>query len=191
MENTATSPAEDLATKAMELCLSCGLCCHGVLHSHAGLDPDEVEFALSMQLPVVQKGYEYDAFSLPCPRFDEKQYKCSIFPDRPRVCGAYACDLLKQLREGALEFDECMETVRQTQALIESIYRYLGGRDDSVQLWDQVRRFAVKQTEEHGLTAFHHDHAKLLLDVKRLALLCGRYEAKSFEPWTHREVMSS
>ena len=77
-----------------DLCLQCGLCCNGVLHSRAILVPADLPLADELGLDVFNdaKGC---AFRLPCPRFQDG--KCSVYDrQRPHICGAYQCALLKK-----------------------------------------------------------------------------------------------
>lgn len=80
-----------------QLCTSCGLCCTGALHDGARLEPDEIDPARTIGLPV-REGTVPALFALPCPKL--KGATCTIYGSRPRVCAAYACRLLEEVRGG-------------------------------------------------------------------------------------------
>lgn len=103
------------------LCTACGLCCTGALHTKARLDPDEVEPAAMAGLPV-----RFDdptlSFSLPCPKLEGTI--CTIFPKRPRVCGAYACRLLEEVSRGR-SLDHALPLVVEAQRLVQETFAVL------------------------------------------------------------------
>ena len=75
--------AEDVA-QASSLCVDCGLCCNGSLHDAAALDEDEVDAARAVGLDVL-RNLDKTGFAFPCPKLDDT--RCTIFGQRPRVCG--------------------------------------------------------------------------------------------------------
>ena len=106
-------PAE--AANGSELCLSCGLCCSGALYSHAKIDPDEIDHARRLGLPV-EPFSERFRFRLPCPL--HRDDACSIYEARrPQVCYAYQCDLLKNYRIGTISRESGLRIVRRARDL--------------------------------------------------------------------------
>ncbi len=111
---------------ASELCLACGLCCQGALHSRAALKPDETEVALrnGMTLTVLDDGSP--GFDQPCPC--HQSGACSIYGStRPRVCSDYKCRLLKQYLRGEITLVMGLEIVARTKRLIEAVRAGLEG----------------------------------------------------------------
>ena len=96
------------------LCLSCGLCCQGVLHDLVPLDDDELERAGRLRLPVVESPLRL-AFRLPCPRLDER--RCTVYAERPRTCASYACDLLRAYGAGEVDEAEAHRRIQRVRAL--------------------------------------------------------------------------
>ncbi len=88
------------AEERSDLCLSCGLCCQGVLHDLVPLDEDELDRAHRLRLPVVESPLRL-AFRLPCPRLDDR--RCTVYAERPGACAAYACDLLRAYGAGEID----------------------------------------------------------------------------------------
>ena len=105
-------PPDSSTPLGARLCTACGLCCTGAIHDTARLDPDEVERAAELGLPVVGGT---NAFALPCPKLTGTA--CSIFGSRPRVCGRYRCRLLQDVEAGAVELPVAMELVRIAREL--------------------------------------------------------------------------
>ena len=75
---------------ATALCTSCGLCCDGSIHGHAGLREDEVEAAAAIELPLLTDGRR--GFAMPCPKLIDRC--CTIYVLRPAACRGYKCQLL-------------------------------------------------------------------------------------------------
>ena len=99
------------------LCIQCGLCCTGALHNYAVLDPEEISLARSLGLTLRTEGRP--GFSLPCPRLDG--CKCSIYENRPKVCGRYKCQLLENVEAGLTDFDSAIAKVRAAKELVEEV----------------------------------------------------------------------
>ena len=93
--------------------MQCGLCCTGALHDAAVLDPDEVSPALAIGLPVLDR--EKPGFKLPCPKLEGTM--CSIYGNRPRVCGRYRCNLLQEFEAGSISLSDALERVKTAKAL--------------------------------------------------------------------------
>lgn len=96
------------------LCVGCGLCCDGTLHGEARLERGEGADAIAAGLDVVE-GENSLTFRLPCPLF--KNGCCSVYPDRPAVCGSYECKLLKSVKNGELTVQSAREKVETAKAL--------------------------------------------------------------------------
>lgn len=98
--------------------MQCGLCCTDALHNAAVLDPDEIAPARAFGLPVLlREPPQKPAFALPCPRLEGTI--CSIYPNRPRACVRYKCQLLLDLEDGATNFDDATAKVATAKALVD------------------------------------------------------------------------
>lgn len=116
--------SNDFANEATLLCVSCGLCCDGTLHSSGNLKPGEVEKIRAEGMTIVDG--DPMRFALPCPKLKDR--RCSIFDRRPSVCGKYSCKLRNDLVDGLVPLDDAMERVREAFALIDKASRRAGGR---------------------------------------------------------------
>ena len=79
------------------------------------LDPDEVAAAVDLGLPVIAG--DKPLFALPCPKLVGSC--CSIYGDRPRVCGRYKCQLLQDVEGGVLALDDARRKVVTAKQLAE------------------------------------------------------------------------
>lgn len=97
---------------ANKLCMSCGICCQGLLHARAALRAEEVGLADRHGLEIEQ-GKEL-AFRIPCSKFDGR---CTIYGDRPHTCAAFRCALLRRLEDGEVSLGEGFRIVAEAQRL--------------------------------------------------------------------------
>ncbi|RQW79584.1 MAG: hypothetical protein EHM14_08120 [Methanothrix sp.] len=102
-----------------ELCLSCGLCCKGLLFNRAGLLPEEAAKAEELGLHCFPSGDGKFAFRLPCPWFQNE--RCSIYSARFDACQRYRCDLLKRLANGDLSVSEGKRIINKIKNDMSSI----------------------------------------------------------------------
>jgi len=116
----------NIPSQGSTLCLACGLCCNGVLHAFANIEPGESAFVEALGLSVM----EVDGrarFRLPCPLLDEK--RCSIYEfQRPRVCGNYRCELLKKYLSAEVSLESALETINRLQGLLQEVQALLPDR---------------------------------------------------------------
>jgi hypothetical protein len=99
------------------LCLACGFCCNGVLHTYTRVAASEVETLQRLETPLypLQDGPEF-AFTQHCPHWQEN--RCTIYVHRPMSCRTYECLLLKRLAAGLISTSASLARVQKTQKLI-------------------------------------------------------------------------
>ena len=73
-----------------ELCLACGICCQGYLHSKAALGDIERSRAVMLNMEISKKKGRF-FFALPCPHHNRNL--CTIYEKRFNVCRRYKCAL--------------------------------------------------------------------------------------------------
>ncbi len=116
--------AEETLAACSRLCLECGLCCTGAYLSWAPLTDDEIAAYSDMSIrPYRQPKSDDDEdplrMMLPCNC--HVAGRCSIFPNRPDVCGSYRCDLLKAMMNGSIDGEQA----RQITSHIKSQFEWL------------------------------------------------------------------
>jgi Fe-S-cluster containining protein len=105
------------------LCVSCGLCCQGVLHDQVPLDADELPRAARLRLPLVDSPLRL-AFRLPCPRLEHR--RCTVYDERPRACASYACGVLSAFGAGVIDENEALSRIERTRDQAAEVARRLG-----------------------------------------------------------------
>ena len=164
----------DLASKGSQLCLSCGLCCQGLLRDHAPLETGETELATQLGLPVHLEDSDSQAFSLPCPLY--KDNRCSVYPKRPRACREYQCDILKKFLQGMISFEQSIVLVKSAKQLMSAIRQRIGIGDPSKRIWEHIADFLDRQGNDKNSEEVRRANAELLLDEKQLAFICRHFE---------------
>lgn len=160
------------APSGSDLCLPCGLCCSGLLHSHAILAAGELDQARRLGLhPVAQEGGY--SFPLPCPLYLDNGSGCPTYRDRPAVCHSHQCELLAQHLAGTMRLAEGVALARQIKELASAIQGRLGARDPGKRLWQQAEEY--RQEGELGGEGCQLGHAELLQEVARLKALCRQH----------------
>lgn len=99
------------------LCLACGFCCNGVLHTYTRLTASEV---VSLQLPGTSiyaiPNTPYFAFDQPCSFWQANH--CTIYSQRPESCRLYECLLYKKLAAGLTGPVESLARLKKAQNLL-------------------------------------------------------------------------
>jgi Fe-S-cluster containining protein len=105
------------ATLAMnDLCLACGLCCTGVVHTRVLLAPDELDVAqeLGLQLAQFEEGL---GFHLPCTQYQGG--RCAAYQRRPQACVHYHCELLQRCLQGEVTIESAISLVTQARKMLD------------------------------------------------------------------------
>jgi hypothetical protein len=104
-----------LSEAARELCLRCGLCCNGALFEHVPLEDGESSRLASLGAEPRKVGSR-DVLPQPCACLVET--RCTIYPDRPRTCSRFECDMLRAYNRGALSLDTCVQRIEKVQQFL-------------------------------------------------------------------------
>ena len=104
---------------ASALCVSCGMCCNGVLFTNARAEPGEVPRLRDLGLEVEQVRGDRLQFRLPCPHHDDGH--CGIYSDRFLKCRTFRCALLKRLDSGETSLAEAQGAVAQAKAMLARV----------------------------------------------------------------------
>jgi len=163
-----------LASKGSQLCLSCGLCCQGLLQDHHRLETGETELATRIGLPLHGEDNRSKAFSLPCALYRED--KCSVYPNRPRACRDYQCDVLKKYLQGTTSLEQSLALVKSAKELMSAIRQRTGDGDPTKRIWQNIADFLDRQGGDQNSAEFRRANAELLLDEKQLAFICRHFE---------------
>lgn len=163
-------PRPNVAAPASGLCMGCGLCCNGVLYSHALLEPREVEPAIRAGLNVLQdEGAR--RFTQPCACNDGGP--CTIYAERPAACASYQCALLKRYLAGEASLEQCAAKVTRVKELVASIAARLPDAGRTEAFWPRLTRH-LEAGAAADEASWRRRNGELLMDVAALSLLCQR-----------------
>jgi uncharacterized protein len=173
-----------------KLCLTCGLCCNGVIFADVQLqrgdDATRLE-ALGLSLKNLPKqksarkatadsntAFLKTKFSQPCVAFDG--CRCRIYADRPKYCRAFDCALLKSVNAGEVATADALQAIERARRRAEKVrqlLRKVGDKDEHIALSLRFRRTAKRIQQNHVDKPTAHLFSELTLAFQDLNLLLG------------------
>jgi len=104
----------NIEAQLAEICLKCGMCCDGTLFNKGALlDETDKNNAQDLFLETVIEPDGKYFFKQPCLYFNQC---CTIYDKiRPKVCGTFFCNPLKEVQQGKLNIEKAKEII--TKAL--------------------------------------------------------------------------
>lgn len=163
---TATPPRDGAG-----LCLSCGICCRGVIFQIVRLRDDEVALARRLRLPVVESRGRA-AFTQPCPRHEDGA--CAVYEERPDACRSFVCHTLAAYLAGEIDIAAATARVDRLRATAARVRDGLPAELRDRELWEAVAALSDEGERSPDRSAWRRQHAGLLLDVIELEALCRR-----------------
>jgi len=162
-----TTPVSDGSPTAAEvLCLACGFCCDGTLHTNTILLPAEVEATAALGMTIEHRAGR-PVFNQPCAMFRDGH--CTIYARRPQTCRHYECALLKRLLAGEIALLQALRVVRIAQEQL-AVWRSRVPAARSFMCWlKELEASAASSGEDASLAqavladATLSDHAAALL----------------------------
>lgn len=157
---------------AQQLCVTCGLCCNGVIFRDVELrTEDDAARLRSLGLPV-RKGRTKTRFAQPCAALECSF--CRIYPERPAYCREFECALLKSTIAGNTEPAAALRIIRTTHkraAKVLRLLRELGNNEEQLPLSKRFRQVtrAMEMGEISGEMA--GTYGDLTIAVHELNLL--------------------
>jgi hypothetical protein len=115
-------PAGEVLSESSRLCVECGLCCTGAYLSWAPVSAKEIAtYSDTSTLPYrdTTLSEDDDPLRMVLPCACHVGGLCSIFPNRPAVCGNYRCDLLKATLNGSVAGEEARQITAKIKAQFE------------------------------------------------------------------------
>lgn len=167
-------------TVATRLCLSCGLCCNGVLFRDVELQSgDDAAHLAAAGMPlraVRRSGGTISRSPQPCAMLCADN-KCRVYESRPSRCREFECVLFKAVTAGEVTVDAALKTIRQAHSRAEKVRRLLRATGDDeehrplTQRFQRIRRRLESGTmDETALESF----ADLTMAVHALNLLLSQ-----------------
>ena len=131
-----------------KLCLSCGLCCNGVLFADVNLQPeDNAKALLKLGIPVQSAGAK-EKFNQPCTALSNRV--CGIYEQRPAHCRAFECLLYQRVRQGQVRLPEALKKVKMALAAAAHVQQLLNKLGDCDQHLPLRRRFQKQMRRAEG-----------------------------------------
>ena len=157
------------------LCLACGLCCNGVLHSQVSVEPEHVPLVSTLGLTIEEFDDHSVGFRQPCVLY--QQDRCSAYPHHPPACKAYRCALLRKYEDGDVTLEDALAIVHQVKELLTGDVDHRHPTGDFSP--DSLRRELVRSWDsEHGLLgsgALREANAALVLRAVTVDVLLQRH----------------
>lgn len=155
---------------ASRLCLSCGLCCNGVLFGDVRVEEeDKPEKLLRLGLPLQRTEGTWH-FDQPCSAHGCAG--CGIYEDRPAYCAEFNCALLQDVLRGRRDEEEAGRIIDRAKGLAESVDEMLTARGEMDKAFSLSRRYQRFMSRHEGGAAdsleFRRQHGELTVAVLSL-----------------------
>lgn len=155
---------------ASDLCIKCGACCDGTAFGQVPIeDTDLAGVSLKMNL---MEAEGKRILKQPCAAHINNA--CTIYSQRPFVCGDYECELLKEYVSGEVSKYEAHAAIDKLKLLKTEIEMHLkaagieNDKDDiHLKMWSLERNALTIMTTEQ----FHNLYRPLLLKYQALKKL--------------------
>ncbi len=161
------------------ICLSCGICCEGVMVGFVLLDNDEIPVQRNL-IDIEEEG-GHGLFFLPCKNQTSKG--CKIYSQRSKRCRLFKCRVLSSVENGELEYDAAVRVIEQVKQMRTAITKQL----HSLPFQLNASSFFFKIRELHKLIRDHNsalvsteELKKLLSDIKSLDQLLLKHFGVSY-----------
>lgn len=170
-------------SRESEICVPCGICCDGTLFDRA-VTGEPPEHLVRIGFRPLAAGAGLGAgFALPCTHFAGK---CTIYAsERPGICGAFRCELLRAVERGEYTVEGAQAIVAETKAQRAAVLPEMGAMMAEASPADQARALMVQAgillpaMVDPAMAAFREKHGRAL---GRTLLLVSRLR-KYFVPY--------
>jgi uncharacterized protein len=162
-----------------KLCLTCGLCCNGVLFRDVELQPGDCpERLLHLGVPLEASKQPRHPRKLrqPCPALGAGN-RCQVYADRPARCRDFECALLKAAMAGEAELPVALRAIRETLELaarVRQLLRQLGDEEEALALSRRFQRMQKQICRQDWSEETAALYGQLTLGVHELNLRLGR-----------------
>lgn len=167
----------DCAPKEQELqrlCLSCGLCCNGVLFRDVKLQAtDRVQTLQKMGIPVQLNGRKAK-FNQPCAALSN--CACEIYDNRPVHCRTFECLLYKSVRVGDVTPAQALKTVKKARLAVVEVERILNELGDRNTHLPLRTRFQRQMKGNDKAAADSLAHLSVAMHQLTVVLSCSFYD---------------
>ena len=127
---------------AQQLCLSCGLCCNGVLFKDVELGSADNPRALQTSGLQLEHLKSRVRFAQPCSALCANNH-CRIYRQRPARCRQFDCQVLKKVTAGTISHAAGLRTIARTLQRAERVRQLLRRLGDAGEHLPLSKRFRL------------------------------------------------
>jgi hypothetical protein len=165
---------DESISRGSQLCLSCGLCCQGLMEKAAVLEPNEIELAKELKLEYFMTIDGIYKFHLPCPLVSENV--CTVYGNRhPSVCTEFQCLLLDQLLNDEISLEASLKIIHKIKKYTNSIKEKISFIDRSKSFLDLIQDCWDSQQDLNE---------ELFFDIAACRYLIFRYIMSPSKPYS-------
>lgn len=148
--------------RSQDLCRNCGLCCDGTLF-------ESLPVAEGEPLPPVLAAFakRLGCIPQPCPCHREV---CTVYANRPRVCAAFRCEVLKDYERGTVTRAEVETLIAEIRKVHDRVFDTIG--DAGISHRQNILGFIDSYRENPANALGELD---LTLDIAAYKALRGRF----------------
>ncbi len=162
------------------LCKECGLCCQGVFHTFAYLyTEDDIKIVQKENINIHLNNENCKTFKLPCSVFDNL---CSIYPERPSVCGKHKCNLLTSVIKEEIALNDAIKITEKIKYLLKKLLPELKAlsKNDEINCSPALITIIFNNLED-GVSSekFKEENKKLLMNLGVFNFLQEKYFYKN------------
>jgi Fe-S-cluster containining protein len=163
-------------TVTEQLCLTCGLCCNGVLFRDVKLAPTDNRESLrqaGMATRPSGSGRTGEALPQPCAALCSDN-RCRIYAHRPGRCRGFECALFLAVAAEKVTAPAALRTIRATRRQAEkvrSLLSRIGEPDEAIPLSLRFRRACRRLERSNPGDTTSADFAELTLEMHTLNLI--------------------
>ena len=157
------------------ICGACGLCCNGAIFGYGRITPEEVPAARKNSLRIIEQDGT-PAIALPCPA--HRGDHCSVYAERPQICAAYRCKLLRRHQAGEVGRAEALARIAEARRIVAGLRAMVGveeGNAAGTPLWDGVKAHAESDSPIADTAEWRRKHQALLLEAALVEAFISRH----------------
>lgn len=165
---------------ASNLCIKCGACCDGTAFDQVILVTSDLNSSIR-KMDIIK---EEDEMRLKQPCTAHINNTCSIYSERPAICRAYKCKLLKEYEGDRVDENQALETIAKLKEARKEVDLLLQKTAAGNKNWGLHARVMALEKEallKMTLAEYRKKHGVLLIKYRLLQELLTLRFGVSFE----------
>jgi len=176
--------ADGPSATSESLCRQCTLCCSGVLFVDVHLSSPTESSRLEKEGVELEWDQEESFLPQPCQCLNQ-QGDCRVYPQRPGMCSAFECSLLKDWQRGDLSTYQTLSRIKEARnqvASVESLLDKLGQRDASMPLFFRTESVLSQPWDLEGQADVNQWRDQLFDQSASLSEFLDRHFLRELDP---------